>query len=86
MTATISLADGQYVLEIGDEQTILGGQGGLSPENIEEMLKLIYGKRSAQVVIRQQGGLSPENIKEMLDALYKVGKPPAEIIFTFKAR
>lgn len=84
MKATISLKSSEYVLDIGETQVILGSQGGLSPENIEEMLKLLYKNRVNQVVFRPQGGLSPENIEEMLKLLYKIGEPPIEVIFTLK--
>ena len=84
MKATISLKGGEYVLDIGEEQVILGGQGGLSPENIKEMLDALYKNRVNQVVLRPQGALSPENIKEMLDALYKIGEPPIEVTLTLK--
>lgn len=84
MKATISLRGSEYVLEIGETQVILGSQGGLSPENIQEMLELLYKNRLNQVVLRPQGGLSPENIQEMLDQLYKLGKPPIEVIFTLE--
>ena len=42
MKATISLKNNVYVLDIGETQVILGGQGGLSPENIQEMLDALY--------------------------------------------
>jgi hypothetical protein len=82
MTAYISLKDKKYVLSIGNEQIMLGSQGGLSPENTEQMLELLYKKRENEVVLRPQGGLSPENVDEMLNSLYKIGKPPAKITFT----
>ena len=82
--ATISLKGGEYVLDIGETQVILGGQGGLSDENIKEMLKWLYRNRVNQVVLGPQGGLSPENIEEMLKLLYKIGEPPIEVIFTLK--
>jgi hypothetical protein len=83
MEAIISYKDDEYFLEIGEDRMKLGG---LSDQNIEEMLRRIYGTRrgSVQLILGSQGGLSPENIEQMIDALYKAGEYPTEIILTLE--
>ncbi|WP_415407887.1 hypothetical protein ACLHDG_04975 [Sulfurovum sp. CS9] len=84
MKATISVKGNEYILEIGDTQVVLGGQGGLSDENIKEMLKMMKNRGANQVTMRSQGGLSPENIKEMLELMKRSSNPPIEVIFTLE--
>lgn len=84
MEPFVSLKGNRYTLCIGEDEIVLGAQGGLSDQNIQEMLEIMYGQKRNQLALRPQGGLSPENIQEMLDALYRCGAAPTAVVLTFR--